>query len=146
MWHKPDRPRQRAVMPPWVILLVPAPLVDGWTTRDDMHTVLLRLSLPRPVTKDCNGVVPDCHGVAQNGSGSPTVTSCLGGDAQQIREWRHCGQHQVGWLLHIQKSWCNGLLEDTIKNLYNSMLRRLACSVSKHGGPMPCSQALLLYV
>ncbi|KAI4896486.1 hypothetical protein NFI96_018652 [Prochilodus magdalenae] len=27
------------------------------------------------VTKDCSGVVPDCHGVTQNGSGSSSVTS-----------------------------------------------------------------------
>ncbi|KAI4877689.1 hypothetical protein NFI96_016765 [Prochilodus magdalenae] len=49
------------------------------------------------VANDCSGVVPDCHGVTQNGSGSSSVTSpgfSLSGDAQRTRVWRHRGQHQ----------------------------------------------------
>ncbi|KAI4876295.1 hypothetical protein NFI96_018085 [Prochilodus magdalenae] len=84
----------------------------------------------------------------------------LGGDAQRIHVWRHRGQHQdepfvvtrpedlVSLHLHpyrticrncvriIQAAW-DGLSQDTIRNLYSSIPRRLACWVSKHGGPKP---------
>ncbi|KAI4882359.1 hypothetical protein NFI96_005361 [Prochilodus magdalenae] len=55
-----------------------APLATVCTTQDYMHTDRLpRLSLNHhiTVTKDCSGVVPDCHGVTQNGRESSSVTS-----------------------------------------------------------------------
>ncbi|KAI4890870.1 hypothetical protein NFI96_019588 [Prochilodus magdalenae] len=77
----------------------------------------------------------------------------LGGDDQRIRVWRHRGQHQDGVtppppLPHhlqelcedIQAAW-DGLSQDTIRNLYSSIPRRLACWVSKHAShsPLPSS-------
>ncbi|KAI4883886.1 hypothetical protein NFI96_025619 [Prochilodus magdalenae] len=69
----------------------------------------------------------------------------LGGDAQRIRVWRHRGQHRDGRsrrrgvtppppLPHhlqelcedVQAAW-DGLSQDTIRNLYSSIPRRLAC-------------------
>ncbi|KAI4901474.1 hypothetical protein NFI96_020146, partial [Prochilodus magdalenae] len=53
--------------------------------RDDTETEDINVDPPQDdhdcpqhhvtVTKDCSGVVPDCHGVTQNGSGSSSVTS-----------------------------------------------------------------------
>ncbi|KAI4872410.1 hypothetical protein NFI96_033211 [Prochilodus magdalenae] len=39
------------------------------------QTVTMTVLNTTTVTKDCSGVVPDCHGVTQNGSGSSSVTS-----------------------------------------------------------------------
>ena len=36
----------------------------------------------------------------------------------------------------IQAAW-DGFSQDTIQKFYNSMLGRLACCVSEHGGPAP---------
>ncbi|KAI4880643.1 hypothetical protein NFI96_004778 [Prochilodus magdalenae] len=50
---------------------------DGCTTQDYMHTDRYH-DCPQhhvTVTKDCSGVVTDCHRVTQNGSGSSSVTS-----------------------------------------------------------------------
>ncbi|KAI4904327.1 hypothetical protein NFI96_023700 [Prochilodus magdalenae] len=60
--------------------------------------------------RDCSGVVPDCHGVTQNGSGSSSVTS----PALVLVETPNesvCGGTVVstkmnGLLSHIQKTWC----------------------------------------
>ncbi|KAI4882617.1 hypothetical protein NFI96_004864 [Prochilodus magdalenae] len=46
--------------PPQGILGMPAPMVDGCTTQDYMHTD--RYTDHVKVTVDCSGVVPDCHG------------------------------------------------------------------------------------
>ncbi|KAI4882465.1 hypothetical protein NFI96_007320 [Prochilodus magdalenae] len=62
------------------------------------------------VTKDCSGVVPDCHGGTQNGSGSSSVT----GPALVLVETPNesvCGGTVVstemdGLLPHVQKTWC----------------------------------------
>ncbi|KAI4884154.1 hypothetical protein NFI96_001473, partial [Prochilodus magdalenae] len=62
--------------------------------------------------RDClDGVVPDCHGVAQNGSGSSSVTS----PALVLVETPNesvCGGTVVstkmnGLLSHVQKAWCH---------------------------------------
>ena len=90
----------------------------------------------------------------------------LGGDDQRICVWRDHGQRQDERSVvrgqasrrpcvtscqplpqhlqelceSIQAPW-DGLSQDTFRNLYgisrNSMLRRLACCVSKHGSPKP---------
>ncbi|KAI4887464.1 hypothetical protein NFI96_001530 [Prochilodus magdalenae] len=53
-----------------------APLSDGCTTQDYMHTDRYHDCPQHHVTvTNCGGVVPDCHGVTQNGSGSSSVTS-----------------------------------------------------------------------
>ncbi|KAI4890787.1 hypothetical protein NFI96_000033 [Prochilodus magdalenae] len=88
-----------------VILLVPAPLADGCTMQDYMpiHHVT--------ITKDCSGVVADCHGVTQNGSGSSSVTS----PALVLVETPNesvCGGTVVSTktnrsLSHVQKAWCH---------------------------------------
>ncbi|KAI4872790.1 hypothetical protein NFI96_002052 [Prochilodus magdalenae] len=39
----------------------------------------------------------------------------------------------------VQAAW-DGLSQDTIRNLYSSIPRRLACLVSKHGSPTPYSE------
>ncbi|KAI4902351.1 hypothetical protein NFI96_003954 [Prochilodus magdalenae] len=52
----------------------------------------------------CNGVVPECRGVTQNGS----ETRDTFGDDQRIRVWRHRGQHQDGMLS------CVTCLEDLV--------------------------------
>ncbi|KAI4887633.1 hypothetical protein NFI96_003809 [Prochilodus magdalenae] len=77
----------------------------------------------------------------------------LGGDAQRIRVWRHRGHrhtsrrpgvppppplpHHLQELCEdVQAAW-DGLSQDSIRNLYSSIPRRLACWVSEHGGPTP---------
>ncbi|KAI4888137.1 hypothetical protein NFI96_024438 [Prochilodus magdalenae] len=68
---------QRAVMSSMSYPVSAAPSADGCTTQDYMHTDRYH-DCPQhhvTVTKDCSGVVPDCHGVTQNGSGSSSVTS-----------------------------------------------------------------------
>ncbi|KAI4879331.1 hypothetical protein NFI96_022635, partial [Prochilodus magdalenae] len=63
------------------------------------------------LTKDCSGVVPDCHGVTQNGSGSSLVTS----PALVLVETPNksvCGGTVVSTkmncvLSHVQKAWCH---------------------------------------
>ncbi|KAI4892683.1 hypothetical protein NFI96_002009 [Prochilodus magdalenae] len=94
-------------------LVSAAPLADGCTTQDYMHTDRYH-DCPQhhvTVTKDCSGVVPDCHGVTQNGSGSSSVTSpalvlvetpdesVCGGTvvSTEINSGRkHCGRAAVG--------------------------------------------------
>ncbi|KAI4875360.1 hypothetical protein NFI96_022849 [Prochilodus magdalenae] len=61
---------QQAVMPS-MSHPVPGPLSDGCKIRDCVADHYNDC----PTTKDCNGVVPDCHGVHQNGSESSSVTS-----------------------------------------------------------------------
>ncbi|KAI4883933.1 hypothetical protein NFI96_023475, partial [Prochilodus magdalenae] len=68
---------QRAVVSSMSPPVGAAPSADGCTTQDYMHTDRYH-DCPQhhvTVTKDCSGVVPDCHGVTQNGSGSSSVTS-----------------------------------------------------------------------
>ncbi|KAI4890745.1 hypothetical protein NFI96_001283 [Prochilodus magdalenae] len=62
------------------------------------------------LSKDCSGVVPDCHGVTPNGSGSSSVT----GPALVLVETPNesvCGGTVVsnkmdGLSSHVQKTWC----------------------------------------
>ncbi|KAI4880685.1 hypothetical protein NFI96_002959 [Prochilodus magdalenae] len=124
---------------------VPAPLADDCTMQDYMHA-----DSYDDITKDCNGVVPDCHGVTQNGRGSSSVTSPALGLAETTNK-SMCGatvvrdnsllshatrpECLVSLHLHpyctlcrncenVQAAW-DGLSQDTIGNLYSSMLRRL---------------------
>ncbi|KAI4872850.1 hypothetical protein NFI96_030120, partial [Prochilodus magdalenae] len=93
-----------------------------------------------------SGVVPDCHGVTQNGSGSSSVTSpalvlvetpnesvCGGTVVSTKITSRRPGVTPPPPLPHhlqelcedVQAAW-DGLSQDTIRNLYSSIPRRLA--------------------
>ncbi|KAI4877696.1 hypothetical protein NFI96_025639, partial [Prochilodus magdalenae] len=64
------------------------------------------------VTKDCSGVVPDCHGVTQNGSGSSSVTS----PALVLVETPNesvVSTKITGLLSHVQKTWCRSTFTST---------------------------------
>ncbi|KAI4879286.1 hypothetical protein NFI96_006047 [Prochilodus magdalenae] len=82
------------------------PLADGCTTQDFIHKDRYHVT----VTKDCSGVVPDCHGATQNGSGSSSVTS----PALVLVETPNesvCGGTVVSTKMnslpsHVQKTWC----------------------------------------
>ncbi|KAI4880924.1 hypothetical protein NFI96_025449 [Prochilodus magdalenae] len=87
--------------------------VDGRMPQDHMHTDHYN-DCPQHhinVTKDCSGVVPDCHGVTLNGSESSSVTS----PALVLVETPNepvCGGTVVstkmnGVLSHVQKAWCH---------------------------------------
>ncbi|KAI4872576.1 hypothetical protein NFI96_010022 [Prochilodus magdalenae] len=99
-----------------------------------------------------SGVVPDCHGVTQNGSGSSSVTSpalvlvetpnesVCGGTvvSAKMNVCRHTSRrpgvppppplpHHLQELCEdVQAAW-DGLSQDSIRNLYSSIPRRLAC-------------------
>ncbi|KAI4888958.1 hypothetical protein NFI96_008568, partial [Prochilodus magdalenae] len=76
-----------------LVLLVPAPLADDCMTQDYMHTDCYNDCPQHHVnsTKDCNDVIPDCHGVTQNGTGSSSVMCpAFVLDDQWICVWRHC--------------------------------------------------------
>ncbi|KAI4888220.1 hypothetical protein NFI96_004855 [Prochilodus magdalenae] len=69
-----------------------------------------QLAAQKDATKDCSGVVPDCHGVTQNGSGSSSVTSPASVWVETPNE-SVCGGTVVstemnGLLSHVQKAWC----------------------------------------
>ncbi|KAI4881934.1 hypothetical protein NFI96_034125 [Prochilodus magdalenae] len=118
--------------------------------------------------KDRNGVVPDCHGVTQNGRGSSSVMSpalvsveatnesvCEGTVVStkmngSMRTWCHATStpttkssgtgvppplpHHLQELCEdIQAAW-DGLSQDTIRNLYSSIPRRLACWFGLNAG------------
>ena len=102
------------------------------------------------VSKDRNSVVPDYHSVTQNGSRSALVISPAFGQQQDERfVVTHHTSRRSGVTpppplpLNMQElcenvqTGCDGLSQDTTRNLYNTMLRRLACCVSKHGNLMP---------
>ncbi|KAI4895807.1 hypothetical protein NFI96_021982 [Prochilodus magdalenae] len=103
---------KRAVVSSMSPLVSAAPSADGCTTQDYMHTDRYH-DCPEhhvTVTKDCSGVVPDGHGVTQNGSGSSSVTS----PALVLVETPNesvCGGTVVstkmnGLSSHVQKTWC----------------------------------------
>ncbi|KAI4888646.1 hypothetical protein NFI96_027076 [Prochilodus magdalenae] len=121
---------------------------------DDCHHI--------SITSNCNGVVPECHRVTQNGSGSSSVMSLAfvlvettnksvcGGTKVSTklssllrRTSRRPGVTPPPPLLQTIQAAQDGLSQDRIRILYNSTPRRLACWVSKHGGAVPVPESLL---
>ncbi|KAI4884684.1 hypothetical protein NFI96_003744 [Prochilodus magdalenae] len=123
------------------------------TSGSDLTNVLL---------EEC-GVVPDCHGGTQNGSGSSSVTSpalvlvetpnesVCGGTVVSTKmngSSRRPGVPPPPPLPHhlqelcedVQAAW-DGLSQDSIRNLYSSIPRRLACWL-EHPHTVPADGAV----